>query len=331
MDNYDTNDLRIICLTPCKNEAWILDRFLSCTSVWADDILLFDASTDNSREIAAKYPKVKIIDDKTGRYSEETRQERLLRAAREIPGRRLLLTLDCDEIINANGMDSPEWTTMKNASPGTVFTFKLLNIRPDMQHYWAPDHRFAWGYMDDGAPHEGTLIHSTRIPLPQNRITIDLNQIMILHYQFVDWDRMKSKHRWYQCFERVKFPKKSVVHIYRQYHHMDSISPAEIHPILKNWLEGYEAHGIDMSSVHKPSTYHWDADVAEILKANGARRFWGLDIWSGKSGDLSGVQCQLPRLQKNISRALLIWLRNTQPYSRTRIIKWADNFLSAIV
>ncbi len=43
----------LICLTPIKNEAWILDRFLKCASLWADYIIIADQqSTDSSIEIA---------------------------------------------------------------------------------------------------------------------------------------------------------------------------------------------------------------------------------------------------------------------------------------
>jgi glycosyltransferase involved in cell wall biosynthesis len=45
----------IICLTPVKNEAWLLDRFLQATSLWADFIIIADQmSTDGSQEIAKK-------------------------------------------------------------------------------------------------------------------------------------------------------------------------------------------------------------------------------------------------------------------------------------
>ncbi len=328
-----SEELRIVCLTPCKNEAWILDRFLSCTSIWADDILLFDASTDNSREIAAKYPKVKIIEDNTGRYSEVTRQERLLRTAREIPGRKLLLTLDCDEIMNADAIDSPEWTTMKNAPPGTVFTFKLLNLKPDLQHYWIAPQRFAWGYMDDGAAHTGTLIHSTRIPIPAGAPRIDMNAIVFLHYQFVDRDRMKSKHRWYQCFERLQFPKKSAISIYRQYHHMNSITSEELEQVNLSWWKGYIDRGIDMSSVTIPGPYYWDAEVASFFRHHGTSQFWNVDVWDRNWKDDSGTNSAftLPYFRRLCSRLLLKWLRATQKYQGTQPVRIADRLLSLFV
>jgi glycosyltransferase involved in cell wall biosynthesis len=77
----------IICLTPVKNEAWILDRFLRCASLWADYIIIADqGSTDSSREIALRYPKVVLIDNLSLEFSEVQRQQLLLDAARQIDG-----------------------------------------------------------------------------------------------------------------------------------------------------------------------------------------------------------------------------------------------------
>ena len=63
---------KIICLTPVLNEAWILDRFIRCASLWADHIIIADqGSTDGSREIAQRYDKVIFIDNKkTGDFNE---------------------------------------------------------------------------------------------------------------------------------------------------------------------------------------------------------------------------------------------------------------------
>ena len=55
---------KIICLTPVRNEAWILKAFLSATSLWADIIIIADQmSTDGSREIARQFPKVKLLEN----------------------------------------------------------------------------------------------------------------------------------------------------------------------------------------------------------------------------------------------------------------------------
>ncbi len=48
----ETDKPVLICLTPIRNEAWILERFLQCASLWADYIIIGDQNSDDgSREI----------------------------------------------------------------------------------------------------------------------------------------------------------------------------------------------------------------------------------------------------------------------------------------
>ena len=73
----------LICLTPVKNEAWILHAFLKATSLWADYIIIADQmSTDGSREIALSYPKVILIDNDNQEFNEVERQKMLIDKAR---------------------------------------------------------------------------------------------------------------------------------------------------------------------------------------------------------------------------------------------------------
>src|SRR5258706_14339916 len=99
----------VICLTPVKSEAWVLDMFLRCRSLWADHIIISDQqSEDESREIARRYPKVTLLENPTSEYSEVKRQQQLIAAARAIPcpGKRILIALDADEILTANVLAS---------------------------------------------------------------------------------------------------------------------------------------------------------------------------------------------------------------------------------
>lgn len=199
---------KIICLTPVKNEAWILDKFLTYTSLWADHIIIADQmSTDGSREIAQKYEKVILVDNNSETFNEPERQKLLINEARKIEGPRLLITLDADEFFTPNFMTSPEWKTMLKIKPGTVVRFRLNNLHPDFQRMKIEAY-YSWGYMDDGTEHEGRKIHSARIPLKKENDILVLNDIQILHLYNVNTDRQDSKSRWYQCYERLTFTKK---------------------------------------------------------------------------------------------------------------------------
>ncbi|NJL11409.1 MAG: glycosyltransferase family 2 protein [Calothrix sp. SM1_7_51] len=330
----------IICLTPIKNEAWILHRFLKCTSLWADHIIIADQqSTDESREIASSYPKVILVDNPSPTFNEPERQKILLEAARRIPGQRLLITLDADEILTSNYVNSPEWKTILQAPSGTIIRFQRVNLLPNLSSYWleANGAGFALGFMDDGSEHVGREIHSERIPLPEQANTIELRDIKVLHYQFVNWERMESKHRWYQCWERLNHPEEQAVEIYRQYHHMYGIPQNEIITLPKSWLSGYEQQQIDMTSINREPFYWWDKEVLAWFDKYGTATFrreniWDID-WSALSkkinnSDVSSLDYKDPRstFEKYVHR----WLRKTQGVHWKRHIQLTQKFLGLL-
>lgn len=271
---------KIICLTPVKNEAWILERFLRLASLWADHIIIADQfSTDGSQDIAKKFEKVILVKNTSEAFNEPERQKLLINEARKISGPKLLITLDADECFTPNFFTSPEWATMLGAKPGTIFKFQMVHFQPDLRTMRYDIH-YNWGYMDDGAVHEGKKIHSTRIPLPQGNPSIAMNEIKIIHFQFTDWERMSSKHRWYQCYERINFPKKNPVTIFRMYQQMYSFPKEHYAPIPKEWFDAYSRIGIDISSVYCQSKLFWDLEILNLFDQYGTKYFRREAIWN---------------------------------------------------
>lgn len=327
---------KIICLTPIRNEAWILDRFLKAASLWADYIIIADQmSTDGSREIVQKYSKVILIDNPSESFNEPERQKLLIDEARKIDGPRLLITLDADEILTPNVLKSPEWHTILTSKPGTIFKFQLANFRPDMKNMWLANH-FPWGYMDDGCQHSSdSKIHSGRIPLPAKHDEIVLNLIKVIHFQYVDWARMQSKHRWYQCFERINFPEKSSLDIFRRYHHMYVIPKNQIIPIPNKWIQEYNNLGIDISSIYHETMLWWDQKVLEFMELYGTKKFKNLHIWDidweniamlwGKK-NIEVYKDPRTRLDKYINK----WLIKTQKDHNKWIFQKVDKIIRCV-
>jgi Glycosyl transferase family 2 len=320
----------VICLTPIRNEAWILYRFLKCASLWADHIIIADQhSTDGSREIALKFPKVILVENSSVSYNELERQKLLIYEARKIPGKRLLISLDADEALTANFIYSPEWCTTINSLPGTVIKFQWVNIRPDFQTYWT-SRDLPLGFMDDGNDHRGQSIHSPRIPISVSAPTIVLRDIKVLHYQYTDWERMQSKHRWYQCWERLNFPERRAIEIFRQYHHMYSIAESEIKPISLEWLDGYTKRGIDMTSIIHQEIFWWDQQVLDFFDKYGTKIFkreavWDVD-WQGIAQELErgAITSNYTDPRNKLDRLVHKWLKKTQAapsISRTLVEK----------
>jgi Glycosyl transferase family 2 len=323
----------IICLTPVRNETWILDRFLQCASLWADHIIVLDQlSTDGTPDIASRYPKVTLLHNPSPVYNEAERQKLLLAAARQIPGPRLLIALDADEALTANFLTSPEWQTVLNAPMGSVIHFKWVNVISDLDHYWTSPYDYAFGFMDDGSDHIGSLIHSSRVPVPTGAPTFVLHDVKVIHYQFVDWARQESKTRWYQCWERINHPQRRSIEIYRQYHRPHIVLPDQIHSIPDHWLQGYREQGIDMTSIRRIRPW-WDWQILDLLDKYGVDHFRREDIWwidwtavyRERYGEEPSHSLRDPR--NRVDRFIHRWLQKTQPYAHKLPIRLLERLL----
>lgn len=326
----------LICLTPIKNEAWILERFLKCASLWANHIIIADQNSDDgSVEIVKRFAKVILVRNTNPDYNEKDRQRLLIESARKIPMPRLLIALDVDEFLTPNFLTSPEWQTMLSAPKGTVICFQWANICPDMRRYWTPPFDFPLGFHDDGSPHEGRPIHSARIPLPANAPTIKLRDVKVMHYQYTNWERMESKHRWYQCWERINHPDKSAISIFREYHHMYAVKDEERRVIPDEWFEEYIKRGIDMKNVRKEQTYYWDREVLSYIERYGNNFFAKEAIWDINwkeiahdygYNDLEPFEDPRSPLVKKIQS----WLYQTQPHTHRSAVRLMEKFLHII-
>ena len=280
---------RVICMTPVRNEEWIIERFIRAASLWADDIIVADQmSSDKTRDILKQYSKVRIIDNSNKEFNENERQKFLINEARKIPGKKLLVALDADEFLTGNSFGSEEWDKMICAEPGTLFTMDWPCISPDFKRYWMTDGGSSnvFAFMDDGTPHKGSEMHSIRVPVPDNAVNIHFSQIKVMHFQYTDWERMKSKNLWYQYYERINNPSKSVFEIYRTYHHMDV--DHNYKEIPEKWLNEYDKNGINLrNNDDKDKHYWWDDEVENFRIKYGEEYFKHIDFQDNKNAILT--------------------------------------------
>lgn len=277
--------VNIICLTPVKNEEWILEKFLSAASLWADVIIVADQnSSDRSVEIAQSFDKVKLIHNKSESFNEPERQRLLINESRKIPGKNIVIALDADEFLSGNFTQSEDWDKIKKLPRGTVIKFKWPFINNKFDKYWAGDNAvMPFGFVDDGSEHIGKKIHSKRVPCTEESPIYEVNDFVVMHYQFTDWKRMESKHRWYQCYERVQFPEKSDLEIFRTYSHMYRVKSKDMKTVPKKWFAFYLENGVDINTVKVSERYYWDAEVDKMLSINGSSLFKNIDLINNKS------------------------------------------------
>jgi glycosyltransferase involved in cell wall biosynthesis len=324
----------VICLTPIKNEALILHRFLKCASIWADHIIIADQnSTDGSQEIALSFPKVTLIENNSQAFNESERQKMLIEAARQISGPRLLIALDADEILTGNFSEFPEWQTLLEALPGTLIEFEWINILPGFTSYWSPKNwYYPLGFMDDGSDHIGNIIHSPRVPEPPQAPRIRLQRIKVLHYQYLNWQRNKIKQRWYQCYERLNKPQTRLVKIYRMYHQMDAFPQQEIYPLAQEWLSAYENQGIDMTSLYLNAVSWQEQELVEWISKYGTQKFKQIAIWDVNWSEIAQKynihpNCDYQDPRNSIDKIIHSWLKQTQAIKNNFFVRLVDKLL----
>lgn len=309
----------IFCLTPTKNEEWIIERFLKAASIWADKIIISDqGSTDRTIEIAKQFPKVTIIDNSQLKdFNEQEMRAPLFNEARKNSGEKLLISLDADEIFTPN-FDSPEWETMLNAKAGTRFVFNWYHVNDDFKQTFTTVEN-PCAFIDDNSKYNVGLIHVPRQPVKEDVLHIKLNDIAILHLQFTNWGRMERKHIWYQMYERIHYPSKSAIRIYRAYHYNKTFTPL---PGMKEqlfnpqWIDGYKAHRIDITSVNRLPNYPWDQIIINYINTYSIDYFRHIDLgnvdWKGRANN--NIILDLSKFKSHstfIDKLLLTYLRRT--------------------
>ena len=317
---------KLICLTPVRNEAWILDTFLKSASIWADHIIIADQnSTDGSREIISHYPKVTVIEYNSSNHSQIERRGLLLDAARKISNgeHNLLMAVDADEVLTPETFSRNTWNQMLECRPGTIFRFQWATLLPNTKNYWK-GFFLPYGYLDDGGdfcqlhPH-----HGTRLPAPNGNPIYDVTEFKVIHFQYMNPERNYRRQRWYQSLE-IDDPSiaKDAIEIYRKYHYEQMLTNDRLFEIPQSWIEQYNNIGINLLKIYSEDKYWYDDELVLLFEKYGYDHFRKLDIWSDvfKEKDPRGI----------IDKLVHFWLRKSQPHYYTKARK-IDNIIRHIL
>lgn len=281
---------KIVVLTPVKNESWILNQFLTVTSLFADCIIIADQqSTDDSVEICKKYEKVIVVPNLNDKYDEADRQLLLINKARALfKGQKILLfTLDADEIISHEALQYNHiWNTIRLSTPGTSFSFEKPDVLPGSANCirWENNY-FPLAYVDDGSVHFPQKIHSRRIPASKFGEDVKIDEIKVLHFGFARPNVQSAKMRYYSMLENINntspfYRRRRIYH--SSFNPFTFYSSADIQVIPEAWIRDWEKKHVDLFNLVDP-VYSWhDLKSLQLFKKYGSSRFYLDDIWEFK-------------------------------------------------
>ena len=297
-----TADRPVLLLCPTRNAIYDLRRSLPTWELIADKIIVVDQnSTDGTREFLQSRDKVILVDNLSMEYDEVRRNTLLVDAARKFHHAAIHLTLDADEILSSNVLDSPEWNNFRHMEPGSVGEFSWVQLWKSPAKYIANGiglpGRYRLAFIDDGRPVEGKKhMHEQRgVGVQRPERTFVFNDIVCLHYAWVNYQAAIRRNNWYKVHWVMRGAKS--YHVNNRNHGWYRLVRDEnLNVSPSNWTRGYISRGIDVTSKVDCSLYWWDVEVLKTFKMAGVKRFYPLDIWR----EVDWEQLRLIALANNI-------------------------------
>lgn len=320
-----------------RNEAWVLDAFLTCASSWADHIILADHhSEDNTREIAKKYEKVILIDNPTFEWYEAECRARLLEEACKISGDKVIFALDADEFLSDGFEKTESWKRIVNSKKNEIFCFNWLNLYDNFKTAEYTNMHFEWAAHFDAdvdvvgeyRRRETRAVHCSRVPCLETDVCtyINVDDFWVVHLSNLNFEKIRQKNDFYQVTGVDKNNGKyNAISLYRAStrHYPDNLR--HLDTPVKLYCKGDDK---DYSYLVKTSDYgkHYVGEMVRVFQREGTDKFAKLCIWDNPYLKAAGINPKLPLRIK-----LLHWyLRKTKTVSDTKIVKILDKILKRV-
>ena len=327
----------IIVITPIRNEAWVLDAFLTCTSSWADHIILADQhSDDGTREIALKYEKVILIDNPTQEWYEYICRTRLLEEAAKIPGDKIIFGLDADEFLSEGFEKTESWQRIIQSKGNEIFCFNWLNLfdnyttaeYTDIHFEWAAHYDESVDFVEEYKIREEHAVHSARVPcLQSDRCRyINVDDFWIIHLAKLNHERIRQKLDFYQVTWLDKNKERAnPIRIFRGYNKYYPDQLSYLDKPVKLCCVGNKK---DYSYLVKTSDYgrHYVDEMVQVFNREGTDKFLKLCIWDNPYLIQAGIQPRIPLK----FRLLHSYLRKTQPKADRKFVRIIDRILTRV-
>lgn len=279
----------VIVLCPARNEGENLRALLPTWLTFADHVIIADQSDDDQVIRAAEpYPNVLVVPNPDSDFHEGSRILLLSQTARERFGEGIFLSLDADETLSANVLDSKEWRAFRASPPGTTGSFPWVTLWRSSERYVTGDgiggpypNRLA--FVDDGrTDFPTTVMHGARgIGLDDTSKEFIFEDVVILHYLALDFDRLNQKQNWYKCWWLNKNPK--YYHVNRNHAWPHLISDADTAPTPDEWFSGYEDLGLTVRTIaREPGPSWYQVDVLRWMAERSPEFYHGVDMWEGE-------------------------------------------------
>lgn len=212
--------MKLCCLMPVRNEAWILGLSARAVLEWVDHLVVLDhASTDPTPailwELAELYPdRITVLNEDDPQWNEMAHRQRLLEECRRQKATHIIY-VDADEVLTANLL--PRIRGMVECTPpGVIMQLPWLGMRGSIHLYhiegpWAcqdasiafvDDPRWHWAARDGYDFHQR---HPMGLPFKAWK-PLARGDGGLMHLQFVGDHRLRAKQALYKMLEVTRWP-----------------------------------------------------------------------------------------------------------------------------
>lgn len=324
----------LVVLTPVRNEAWILRAFLEATSLWADWIIVADQkSTDGSREIARSFSKVILVENDREEMHMAATRRLLFEESKKIVGDKIIFTLDADEFLSGDFVNTEDWQKILHSEPNDAFCWRWMNLSKNNPDEYSSHVHYYWAVHESEELWTGEFpdkfIHEWRLPWPPNAKSFNLDGFCSIHFARVNQLRQWNKERFYQVSTFARQSSSNPIRLSRYYHAEEHL---EYYPVPKDAYSYYLRNGVDIWSLvdlKDEGQYYTDA-ILSYFRLQGIERFAVLDIWDPKWMDNNGIKDPRNGIQRALHKYLSFTCKISRKRGRSLFIRAIDKLLSIV-
>jgi peptidoglycan/xylan/chitin deacetylase (PgdA/CDA1 family) len=303
---------RVVCLLPARNAAADLPGYFESAARFCDAIVaLDDGSTDNTRELLAACPLVKILltnpprDDYRG-WDDAANRNRLLAAAAEL-NPEWIISIDADERIDPADAAALRDFLDRDALPGCAYGFRVVPMQEDLEHYRP---QFLWVYRlfayEPGQSFPNRRLHFVPVPTSIPRAAWVKTTLRIQHLGGMTATRRQARFEKY----RQADPDRQYQSVYTHLLHEPSgdlhrweVRPSNLHVLLdanandgQQTIESADAPVISAIVISRNDEARIARTVESVVNQNCPEPFEVIVVTSGKDRTAAIVREQFPEV-----------------------------------
>jgi hypothetical protein len=211
----------------------------------------------------------------------------LLDLARNFDGHNFILVPDADEIFTANILAPETLGELTDVKPGTGVAMQFIHLwrsprfwRHDASN-WGPGFWQPRGFRDDRRLQYPPLAHPLdhNSSIPACRVMRRHEIVKVMHFQFVLFERMRAKQRWYRATEAYESGAGQADRINQDYIVTRDERRAVLEPVRPEWTAGWQERGVDLENFAEEPLYWYDVEVLRYFKEKGPGYFAAVDLW----------------------------------------------------